>query len=281
MLESVENSELTSEGSDPAHASEPRVRREFTPSPYRDAVWETVGDSGGAVSFSPLELKIVGVSAAADPLFEQFAPSLASGVDRLWHSTTGKGQPSAVGSQSPSASIDLADYIPREEAEVEYQARFDAGYQQGVQVAREEAEAQEKERAEKFTELSASLRSQAQHLFTRIEKEAIKLSLAVAKKILITTADAKPDYIAQVIAEGIKSLGAAKPMRVRLSPEDLEFVEVVGLPPELSQQELGIKYVSDESIRSGCVIETDFGEIDLQLESMWEQVRENLFEVYR
>lgn len=56
---------------------------------------------------------------------------------------------------------------------------------------------------------------------------------------------------------------------------------MIGLPVELNTEELGVTYVADESIQSGCVVETNFGELDLQLDQMWEQLRVSIEEAFK
>ena len=48
------------------------------------------------------------------------------------------------------------------------------------------------------------------------------------------------ERIEAVIREGLSKLGAGKPLRIRISPKDMEFIEIVGLPVEISKEELGV-----------------------------------------
>ncbi len=121
------------------------------------------------------------------------------------------------------------------------------------------------------------IQTHLRNFFARVEKQSFDLALAISRKILTTTAEIKPEYIVEVITEGLKCCGSAKPLRIRLSHDDYEFIEVVGLPAQLSPTELGVTYIPDDTVKSGCIIETDFGDIDVTLEKMWEQVRESLY----
>ncbi|HQH27834.1 MAG TPA: FliH/SctL family protein, partial [Oligoflexia bacterium] len=112
-----------------------------------------------------------------------------------------------------------------------------------------------------------------------VEQYALQLAVEISKKILGSAVELRPEYILEIIRSGLHNLGAAKPMKVRVSPQDYEFIEVVGLPADLTPQETGVQYVSDEAIKAGCVIETDFGEVNLELDQMWEQVKNSLYAV--
>ena len=120
--------------------------------------------------------------------------------------------------------------------------------------------------------LTSAIHEEVREKVTTLEQHALKISLDVAKKIIHTTVDVKPEYILEILRRAMGSLGAAKPLRVRVSLDDYDFLDVIGLPPDLSPGELGITYVSDSSIKSGCIVESDFGEVDLELDKMWEEV---------
>src|SRR5690606_22341750 len=128
----------------------------------------------------------------------------------------------------------------------------------------------------RMAEVTQAIEAEVREHVTSLERRALSFALEVARKICQTTAEAKPDYIFEIIRRGIQSLGAAEAIRVRVSLDDYEFLEVIGLPADLSESELGIKYVADETIASGCVIETNFGEVSLELDTMWEQIKDNL-----
>lgn len=251
--------------------------RNYKPTPFRQSSWEVVGTMEYALDFAPLEMEVIkSEEDFADPMFEEFD------AHRLDLGNTGLhgeiGQPSGAEESVPNG-IDPAV------VEAQLQERFEEGrrlgHEEGYAQGQQEATQKIEQLNERMTELSSTILQEVQRFVQRAEKEAVRLALAVAKKILITTADVKPEYIVDVLRDGMSKLGAAKPLRIRVSPQDMEFLEVVGLPPELSTDELGVQYVADESVKSGCVIETDFGEIDLELEKMWQQISADLYEVYK
>lgn len=252
-------------------------QRDYRPTPYRDAMWEIVGESFAHLGFSPLELSVIATERARpDKMFEIFDdPKLEQGGMR-WHGTDKPLAPEVTEQKKE----DVAK-LNEEELAAQFETGRTAGVEQGYQTAKQEFDAELAAFKQRFEALQQSVLDSASACFVRVEKEGIELALAVARKILDATVEARPEYIIQVIERATQALGASKPVRIRISPEDYEFISVVGLPPELSAEELGIQYVADEGIKSGCVVETNYGEVDLQLERMWEQIKENLFEAYR
>jgi len=248
-------------------------QKDYRPTPYRDSIWETIGERFENC-FLPLEMSVIRTeSSIPDPMFEVF-DTPHQGVSTLWHSSTGK--------EHQSETLDRAkEPLDTEAIAAELQRKFEEGFAAGSAVGKKEGQEEAAEQYEllcaKMEKVNSSVSLQIEEHFAKIEKEALRLSLEIAKKILLTTARIQPEYIHDVLRQAMSALGAGKPLRVRLSPEDYEFIEVIGLPSQLSAEHLGLIYVADETVTSGCIVETDFGEIDVQLETMWQQVKENIY----
>ena len=259
------------------------AQQDFRPSPYNKTEWETVGERWPHRDFLPLEISVVGDDRLTpDPMFAVFDEGLTGkGVDLIGHGGLAPHSKSVVESDEPRAPTEEEIRALEELLEQKFAEGKQAGYQEGYR----EGELSVAERYEKLSarvsEITNGISAQVQGLLNRLQVEAVELSLQISRKILATTVEVRPDYIVDVIREALKSLGAAKPLRVRVSPQDYEFLEVVGLPPELSTQELGVVYVIDESVRSGCIVETDFGEVDMILDKMWEQVKDSIYEAVK
>lgn len=254
------------------------TQRDYRPTPYVDSDWEVVGQRITERGFVPMIVDVLtGESTTVDPMFEEFGKPITSGKTQMLHDPSGKGP-----------EVRVEEVVPQiDEAMIE-QVR-QAAYAEGLAAGREEGRAEaETELTAEYTKLEGRMRkvtddikTHLTNFFARVEKQSFDLALSIARKILITTAELKPDYIVEVISAGLKCCGSAKPLRIRLSHDDYEFIEVVGLPAQLSQTELGVTYVPDDGIKTGCVIETDFGDVDLTLEKMWEQVKESLYTAAR
>lgn len=232
------------------------------PRPFQFVEWPVI-NSSHINQFTPLEVEIIDLAPQGSQFLEAFLES------------------EDIESYDESEPEEAVVTLP----ESEYQKKLVAERQKGVEEGRAKGlkEAQEtarREYEEKAKELEKNIHSAVQsfrEMTERAEVEAVRLALDVAKRIVEVAAEAKPEYIASVIKAGLESMGAGRPVRIRLSEQDYEFMQVVGLPTEITAEELGIEYVEDESLRSGCVIETTYGEVDLRLEQMWEQISEQIF----
>lgn len=247
--------------------------RNFTQSGYRSVAWEIAEGLGPQMLFEPLEIEILeSAISMTDPFFDDFSKS---GVQKrsMYRVPVSKAEAAAVAVQAQGPSIE-------EQLEAKYQEGFKAGIEQGKAAALKESEAAQKAEQAKTQTFFRNIETQIQSFFADTEKKALQFSLEVSRELLQATAEAKPEYILEVIRKGLHATGSATPIKLRVSPADYEFLNIVGLPRDLTSEELGIEYVADEAIKSGCVIETNYGDVDLQLDSMWEQLRENLREVF-
>jgi flagellar biosynthesis/type III secretory pathway protein FliH len=258
---------------------EPRLsQKTFRSTPYRASDWEIVGERLER-AFAPLELAIIRTEAAKiDPMFEDFAEGKGSTATKQWHSGTGEG--GVPKDAVPAAPvIDEAVIAARvAKAFEEGKAAGAAEAEAGIRAAAGDEIAEAKRRA---AALEESVSAEIGRITAEIEQRAFELSLSVARKILETTANAKPEYIYDVIRHALAASAGGAIVRIRISPVDWEFLKLEGLPEDLASEELRGKFAADDTIQSGCILETDFGEIDLRLNEMWEQVREGLFEAVR
>ncbi len=252
-------------------------QKDFRPTPYAATTWEFVGEQVKERDFVPLAVNIVHTDATEpDPMFDVFDPGFHKEDEALFH---------GAGTQRPrNAEEELTEEMKAAhlaELEAEWQAKVDAAHQAGVEEGTRATQIKIMERYEVLSErlksITDSIYQQWSNQAAALEKHALDLSLQIARKIVATTVEVKPDYILGVIRQALSELGAAKPVRIRVSLDDFEFLNVIGLPVELSTEELGVTYVADESIKSGCVVETDFGEVDMLLDRMWEEIKDNIY----
>lgn len=242
--------------------------RDFRPTPFSSTTWEVVGERIPNLGFLTMEIDVLpSEMTTPDPMFPDFGGGVCGLVEKVVHASA-------------------KDEEKRPEIDGEYleKVRLEA-LEEGKALGREEAKGEadneiaemKKIYAERLEALQQNVAQELQSIAAKTEKNALDLALAIARKILISAADAKPEYIIDVIRSALSCTG--NPVKIKVSPQDFEFLQVIGLPPELSTQETGVEYVADDTITSGCVMETDFGEVDLQLEHMWQQIKESLFEV--
>ncbi len=237
---------------------------DYVPTPYRVSEWEGIETIDPKPMFRNLAVEILESNSVFDPMFERFDVE-ATKAEQSDESET----------ESP------LERVPEEVLEEIRKQAYEEGLAAGKESGHADAQLEIVEKYEglatSMKEITENIRAELNLKLEEIEKKSFELALEVSRRLLATTAEAKPEYILEVIRSGIGHLGGSKPFRIRVSPDDFEFLEVVGLPEDLTMEDAKIQYLSDENISSGCVIETDFGELNLELDKMWLEIKNMLF----
>lgn len=136
------------------------------------------------------------------------------------------------------------------------------GYNQGYQ---ENVQALQKQAAD-FASLLESLSEPFKALDAEVEKELVKLAIAMATQIIRREIKLDPGQIIAVVREAIYVLPlSAQKISVRLHPEDAELVRSTLLLDELHT---AWKIIEDPLItRGGCQVDTDVSHVDATLEN--------------
>lgn len=147
-------------------------------------------------------------------------------------------------------------------------------YAKGCRDTRDEVSQAQSQLEERYALLWEDMQNQVDELVKLHEAKAVELALAVAKRLVGDVVDERRDYIQGVVSHAVELSHGAKILSVRVGPHDFEFLK---LSQYAEQTRLllgeGVKFVSDDSIRAGCVLVTSAGEVDLNLDAAWERIR--------
>lgn len=280
-FEGSENTDLETQINEPSQ-NDPAVsedafvsvsQRDYIPTPYRQSQWEGIENYDFNAAFHGISLDVIASDEfRIDPMFEVF--------EGILDTTSFKQYDTEL-----PAPEDAPIEIPEELLEAVKAEAFEAGTNEGLKQAEEHFSMQlatiREQYDQKIIEMQNSILESLNERTQMVEKKALELALAVSKKILETTVEAKPDYIYEVIKKAIFSVPGAKSVVVKVSPEDYEFISIEGLPHEITEMPIHVSYQADESIVSGCVIESEFGMINLEIDTMWGEIRDNLYKVVK
>jgi flagellar assembly protein FliH len=176
-----------------------------------------------------------------------------------------------VGSNQSGSAIPACAYSAESFAE-ESRRAFAAGREQGLMEGRQlerEAHAEAVKRAEdQHRQNSAKLLDQfaqeRDRYLQSIEKEVVKLALAVAARILRREAQMDPLLLTGAVRVALGQLSGSTQARVRVSPAEL------ALQPQV---------VAGEEMRLGdCMIETSLGSVDLGIRSQLGEIERGFFD---
>lgn len=127
------------------------------------------------------------------------------------------------------------------------------------------------------TEKLVHLEAMREKFYKEAEPDIVKLVMAIAEKVIGNIVNERPEVIRDVVRQALeRSLGDR--ITVRVNPEDLkkihdgnyEFRDVLDRTKRLHFKE-------DETVsKGGCIVETEVGTIDAQIETQMEAIKKAL-----
>ena len=153
-----------------------------------------------------------------------------------------------------------------------YQQGFDEGQKAGIESRSQEIEPVVKSLHQAFVQLQ-NLRTE---IYNTIEKEVVKLALAIARKVVCQEVKTNKEVVLCIAKEALSKIEVPGEIKVKLNPSDLQFIkETKDQLTNFLHNIENVTFEAEESISSGgCVIETNLGEIDARIEKQLQVIEE-------
>lgn len=126
----------------------------------------------------------------------------------------------------------------------------------------------------------ATLQAEREVWLREWESSAIRLSAAIAERIVKQEVALRPEIAPGLVAEALQLAAGCPRLTVRMHPDDVAQIEAAGHALLDQLAALGqASIVGDPQIsRGGCVIDTVHGQIDAQIETQIDRIIEELTE---
>jgi flagellar biosynthesis/type III secretory pathway protein FliH len=161
--------------------------------------------------------------------------------------------------------------------QIEEQA-YAHGFTKGEQEGIERGQKQFEPVFRGFQQALAELERVKKEIRFQAEKETVELALAIAKTVVCHEIHTNRSVVVNVIREALKNVVDLEHVKIRINPVDLALIN--GKEEQLLNPAGEIEKISfeeDDAIqRGGCVIETNFGDIDARIERQLRVVEETL-----
>lgn len=155
-----------------------------------------------------------------------------------------------------------------------YERGFKAGERAGFDFGKQKAEALFSGLSKVLEELSNFKDS----LHKPCEKEVLELCLAISKKVVQRELELKEDSVLASVRAGLKAIAGAGEISIKVNSKDLEVLH--SNKGDLVKFGNGVKGVileSDDAVsKGGCVITTNYGEVDATIETLMAEIDERL-----
>jgi type III secretion protein L len=194
-------------------------------------------------------------------------------------------------SQDPAAALRPRGVVAKEDFEAiqssnEIIARAQQQAQEIINAARAQEqriteEAKARGREEGRVEVSAELaraKQQAAMILKSAENDIVSLSLEIARKIIGRDLERDPQVVMEICANAVEGVRNAKQLVLRVNPQDGAFLrQNKKAIMDLVARSVDIAFKDDPSVESGgCVIQTEFGTIDAQLDTQFKMLAQVL-----
>jgi type III secretion protein L len=120
---------------------------------------------------------------------------------------------------------------------------------------------------DKWNDALAEAWQQRAHYFSQNESELIKLSVAIAGKIVAQTIQADSSTVQRVIEEALKAVRSERRIMVQVNPSEESQARERAASLKLLRPEAGdIIIVGNPSVTpGGCIVESELGIVDAQI----------------
>ncbi len=159
-----------------------------------------------------------------------------------------------------------------------YEIGFNAGERAGFELGKQKAEVAFNGLGKILEELTAF----RENLYKSCEKEMVELAIAISRKVIQREVQIKKDGVLDCVRAAMKAVMASGEIVIRVNTKDLDIISQY--KDELVRYGNGVKGVvvcGDEAIaRGGCIVETNYGEVDATLDSVMSEIEEKLKNAY-
>lgn len=156
---------------------------------------------------------------------------------------------------------------------------LEAGRQEGRKEAFEAARAQIEKAAEALGGALAEFSAMKDELFVQAERDLLKLSMLVARKVVAREVEADDHVTAENLKRCLDVLSNRKNITVRVAPSVLETMqECLGELAKATGELSTTRLEGDPDISpGGCVITASQGSLDARIETQFEELERILF----
>jgi len=153
----------------------------------------------------------------------------------------------------------------REEMDKEKQDGFQAGYQEGLA---------------QVTELLVKARTEYDQTLGSARQDMLNLAFKIAEKIVGKKLEMDQQVILDIVKQALQTVRQSRQVTIRVNPED---AKVMRANKDVMLESLGhgriIDIAEDQKIgRGGCIIESDFGTVEAQLQTQLARLKKLLID---
>lgn len=145
-----------------------------------------------------------------------------------------------------------------------YELGFNQGQDEGIKKNRKDLEPL----LRKFEIVLADIENTKKRIYTEAEKEAVDLSIAIAKKIVGNEILTNKSVITHIVKEALKRVEGHDQIKILVNPSEIDILNIARNElNDIVQCMDKVEIAADDAVApGGCIIHTNIGDIDARIE---------------
>lgn len=231
------------------------------------------------------ETMIASARAEADAIVQK---AEAAAFDEVKRRTDQAQKLKTKAEEEATAAVEQAESRIRE-LEAQAKERIDTvhkeAFRKGFDEGREDGYKEGKAEVERLTGRLHAVIERALdkrgEILEKTEAEIVELVLLVAKKVVKVISENQKNVVVQNIVQALRKLRTRSEVTIRVNLADLQLASEHAKDfVAMAENAKHIQIVEDTTIdRGGCIIETDFGEIDARISSQLHELEEKILDI--
>jgi len=164
------------------------------------------------------------------------------------------------------------------EAEAREQAAYDRGHADGEAAGRDAGRQEIVPVLDRFRQSVSRVAKLRKEIYHNVEQETLALALAIAGRILGQEVTVNPEVVGNAVRSALTKVVSRERIKIRINTLDLQYLQnnLIQFADQVDDIE-NVVFEADDSItQGGCLIETNFGDIDAKIESQLKAVENSL-----
>jgi flagellar assembly protein FliH len=156
------------------------------------------------------------------------------------------------------------------------QEAFVKGYAQGERAGLDAATTRGQAMLRRLGETLQELTALRAEMIQRTERQVVQLSMAIAERVIHREISLDRGLLCAMARVALERLGEHASATIRLHPEDFAAVSAAQAADWPNEQ---IKVIPDPMVsRGGCLVQSDFGFMDVDVAAQFRELSRTLFE---
>mgnify|MGYP006295726715 CR=1 FL=1 len=187
---------------------------------------------------------------------------------------------SRIVSEAEQKAADITREAERKAQDAEEDARR-AGFEEGREKGFEEGQAEHERLVERLHVIINKAIDRRNEIIEESETQIVNLVVQIAKKVVKVISENQKNVVINNVIQALRKLKSRGEVLVKVNLDDVDLTsEHVKDFMRMVENVQSVTVVEDSTVdKGGCIIETDFGEIDARISSQLHEIEEKILEL--